>query len=133
MTDKLDNTTKPGITDDRKVRLDTSVRRIARVKTFCNKMGYEFIGFSKDGKRFKAIDTSDGRDNYEFTIFNYVFTIINCKNCKGCEWVCENHTNKPWDGMSDHKTACGCGAGQPCDFCNPLSNANVEHKRCLTK
>lgn len=42
-----------------------------------------------------------------------------CKVCKGCGWVCENHMTLPWEGISAHKTACGCGAGAPCK-CNGI-------------
>lgn len=42
---------------------------------------------------------------------------IFCNNCDGMGWVCENHPNKPWDGISNRKNACGCGAGMPCGKC----------------
>lgn len=39
--------------------------------------------------------------------------------CDGCGWVCENHTDKPWAGISSAHDACDCGgAGQPCAECN---------------
>ena len=41
-----------------------------------------------------------------------------CKNCDGQGWVCENHADRPWDGVSNREDACGCGAGAPCE-CNP--------------
>ncbi len=41
-----------------------------------------------------------------------------CPYCKGCEWVCENHPNKPWNGESNDVNACGCGAGMPCQSCD---------------
>ena len=41
-----------------------------------------------------------------------------CKVCGGAEWVCENHADKPWDGISASEDACGCGAGMPCRLCN---------------
>lgn len=40
-----------------------------------------------------------------------------CKNCDDQLWVCENHSDKPWDG-SDENGCCGCGAGMPCPKCN---------------
>ena len=44
-----------------------------------------------------------------------------CKNCDGTGWGCENHFHLPWDGMSNRKDACGCGAGAPCIYCNELA------------
>lgn len=41
-----------------------------------------------------------------------------CRNCDGLEWVCENHRDRPWAGLSAHPDACGCGAGAPCGACN---------------
>jgi hypothetical protein len=38
-----------------------------------------------------------------------------CNICQGIGWVCENHTDKPWDETIDG--GCQCGAGQPCE-CN---------------
>jgi hypothetical protein len=43
-----------------------------------------------------------------------------CRNCAGEEWVCENHPDRPWDGMSNREDACGCGAGAPCPVCSGL-------------
>lgn len=40
-----------------------------------------------------------------------------CKNCDGLEWVCENHTDTPWAGLSGEPECCG-GAGAPCPCCN---------------
>lgn len=37
-----------------------------------------------------------------------------CPTCKGQGWVCENHSELPWD----HPDGCNCGAGQPCETCN---------------
>jgi hypothetical protein len=49
-----------------------------------------------------------------------------CRNCDGEEWVCENHLDHPWDGVSSRDDACGCGAGAPCPVCRPdLSNAHL--------
>jgi hypothetical protein len=36
-----------------------------------------------------------------------------CKTCHGERWVCENHTDQPWN-----KGGCECGAGEPCQQCN---------------
>lgn len=41
-----------------------------------------------------------------------------CANCEGAGWVCENHPDKPWEGLSAKVGACGCGAGAPCPVCN---------------
>lgn len=41
-----------------------------------------------------------------------------CKVCDDTGWVCENHKDLPWKGVSDRKDACECGAGAPCDVCN---------------
>ena len=42
-----------------------------------------------------------------------------CQNCDNHRWVCENHPDLPWDGVSSSADACGCGAGMPCPECNP--------------
>ncbi len=39
-----------------------------------------------------------------------------CSICKGLLWVCENHTDKPWNG-----DCCG-GAGQPCQCNDDVKN-----------
>jgi hypothetical protein len=40
---------------------------------------------------------------------------IQCKHCDDTGWVCEAHTDLPWDGPK----ACNCGApGAPCPVCN---------------
>lgn len=44
--------------------------------------------------------------------------MVTCETCHGCGWVCENHPDRPWEGISAHHRACGCGAGQPCGDCN---------------
>ncbi len=42
-----------------------------------------------------------------------------CEVCGGARWVCEDHTDKPWDGASNRPDACHCGgAGMPCMVCN---------------
>lgn len=38
---------------------------------------------------------------------------MDCLNCGGGEWVCENHRDRPLD-------TCGCGAGAPCPVCKPV-------------
>lgn len=47
-----------------------------------------------------------------------------CPRCEGLGWVCENHPDVPWAGMTGEpmcRGAEGCGgAGMPCR-CNPLS------------
>ena len=40
-----------------------------------------------------------------------------CKNCDSTGWVCEDHKNRPFEGMSDNGCECG-GAGMPCNECN---------------
>lgn len=42
---------------------------------------------------------------------------VMCTICDDTLWVCENHRDKPWDGLSDRSCDCG-GAGEPCE-CNP--------------
>ena len=38
-----------------------------------------------------------------------------CSHCDSTGWVCETHSDRPWDGAK----ACGCGgAGMPCPSCN---------------
>lgn len=41
-----------------------------------------------------------------------------CRVCGGCHWVCENHADRPWGGLSAHPEACECGAGMPCGACH---------------
>ncbi len=40
-----------------------------------------------------------------------------CRICDGVGWVCENHPDKPFKGLSGRLDACSCGAGMPCT-CN---------------
>lgn len=40
-----------------------------------------------------------------------------CRNCGSTGWVCENHEDRPWGGLSDDPVACECGAGSPCPVC----------------
>lgn len=48
-----------------------------------------------------------------------VTLMTNCKTCEGVGWVCENHIEQPWGGLSASAQACHCGgAGQPCETCN---------------
>lgn len=41
-----------------------------------------------------------------------------CPTCKGTEWVCENHRDKPWDETIEG--GCICGAGAPCGTCGGI-------------
>jgi hypothetical protein len=41
-----------------------------------------------------------------------------CRNCAGCGWVCEDHADNPWSGLTDKGRACCGGAGMPCGVCN---------------
>lgn len=59
--------------------------------------------------------------------------ITQCTNCDNTGWVCENHTNAPWKGISDRFDACDClGAGLPCKFCNPCDEQTPPHVNDLT-
>jgi hypothetical protein len=40
-----------------------------------------------------------------------------CRNCADQGWVCENHRDTPWAGLTDEPECCG-GAGAPCPVCN---------------
>ena len=44
-----------------------------------------------------------------------------CATCEDEGWVCENHNDKPW---RRGEGGCDCGAGQPCDDCNPSDRNN---------
>lgn len=37
-----------------------------------------------------------------------------CLICGGQGWVCENHPERPWAGVSTAANACECGPGMPC-------------------
>ena len=54
-----------------------------------------------------------------------------CRNCANCGWVCENHPDRPWGGLSANPYACECGAGAPCGVCNlkMASAGYVERER----
>jgi hypothetical protein len=44
-----------------------------------------------------------------------------CPRCDHTGWVCEDHSDRPWDGAK----ACGCGgAGMPCPSCNVSNEDN---------
>lgn len=43
---------------------------------------------------------------------------MDCRNCGGGGWVCENHLDRPWEGTSAPGEGCDCGAGAPCPVCN---------------
>ena len=42
---------------------------------------------------------------------------IRCGNCDSTGWVCEDHRNLPFEGLSDNGCKCG-GAGMICDECH---------------
>lgn len=42
---------------------------------------------------------------------------MKCTTCADCRWVCENHPNVPWAGLTGGEECCG-GAGMPCPDCN---------------
>jgi len=42
---------------------------------------------------------------------------VACRNCAGTGWVCENHRDYPWAGLTNGAECCG-GAGAPCGACN---------------
>src|SRR5579862_4265431 len=45
-----------------------------------------------------------------------------CPRCDNCRWICEAHSDRPWDGPR----ACGCGApGDPCPVCNRVEGDQV--------
>ena len=45
--------------------------------------------------------------------------VMRCSVCDGTGWVCENHPDRPWRGPSPGADGCECGAGMPCEHCNP--------------
>lgn len=54
----------------------------------------------------------------------------NCRVCDGTGWVCENHADRPWDGLSASDESCRCGgAGAPCRVCNyEMELIGIKHK-----
>ena len=53
-----------------------------------------------------------------------------CEICKGAHWVCEDHADRTWGGVSNRETACRCGgAGMPCLACNGVIASTS--RRCL--
>jgi hypothetical protein len=42
-----------------------------------------------------------------------------CSVCDDTGWVRENHPDRPWRGNSQRADPCDCGAGMPCEACNP--------------
>lgn len=50
-----------------------------------------------------------------------------CPTCKGTEWVCENHRDKPWDETIEG--GCICGAGAPCGTCGGIMKAVAIQQR----
>ena len=51
-----------------------------------------------------------------------VVRLMKCTVCEDTGWVCENHSETPWDG--EHACKCG-GAGMPCPKCNPSDLDNL--------
>lgn len=50
--------------------------------------------------------------------------MVGCVKCDNTGWVCENHGELPWDGISVRFDACHCGgAGAPCK-CNPCDRSH---------
>ena len=48
--------------------------------------------------------------------------VLKCAICEDCGWVCELHTDTPWEG--EH--ACPCGAaGAPCPACNAVEDGQA--------
>jgi hypothetical protein len=45
--------------------------------------------------------------------------VMSCPVCDNTGWVCENHPDRPFKMFSKRFDACNCGAGAPCDLCNP--------------
>ena len=51
--------------------------------------------------------------------------MMTCVTCDGIGWVCSNHGDRPWLGLSALRQkrrrldACGCGPGAPCPSCHP--------------
>ena len=101
--------------------------RIAKLEHF---LGYQLF-FRKIGSR-TITPTPKGLAMYaklkQFVQFDWkqlqTMTAIDnadpeCQVCRGFGWVCENHRDKPWEGMLPKSECCG-GAGAPCT-CNPLS------------
>jgi hypothetical protein len=46
----------------------------------------------------------------------------NCKICCGVGWVCERHTDRPYDA----EIGCACGYGAPCE-CNDSDPPDTRH------
>ena len=47
-----------------------------------------------------------------------------CSNCDNTGWVCEGHSDRPYEEFSARTDACGCGPGVPCEECNPCDRYN---------
>lgn len=43
------------------------------------------------------------------------YLVVDCENCNNQRWVCENHSDQPWN---DGDPECCGGAGAPCGKCN---------------
>lgn len=48
---------------------------------------------------------------------------LNCNNCKGELWVCEDHRDQPWDNWHQEN----CGPGMMCK-CHPSHLDNMKFK-----
>jgi len=50
---------------------------------------------------------------------------VDCAWCDNTGWVCEDHPNRPWLGISSRADACHCGgAGVPCERWNADGQKN---------
>lgn len=58
----------------------------------------------------------------DFALKDCDFTV--CQTCHGQRWVCEWHTDKPWN-KTDY--GCQCGAGAPCPDCNATPGVEPEN------
>lgn len=59
--------------------------------------------------------------------------MVKCENCQDEGWVCENHTDRPWNGANAHEGGCECGAGMPCEECNSSDYDNLPRPSPGTK
>lgn len=56
-----------------------------------------------------------------------------CTRCDGSTLVCENHDDRPWDGVSNRSDACGCGAGKRCPDCWATVDDSKERGRAVSR
>lgn len=84
MPDKLDNTTKPGITDERKVRLDTGVSKLGE------EFGYGAMMYSASELWGKMLNEKWKISGGEFVVGPCKSAIVECgcKRQSKCEWCC---------------------------------------------